>query len=435
MNNREQATFILLGAFLGFMLLNRDLRGSLGGVGKSLLTPKLAIPLLIFASWTAGAVGVARTVGLWTSGLAASTVLWFLFVGMAWFINVADAGKDREFFKRRVVEAVSIGALFEFFVNLEVMALPIEIVFQMALIFVVLLDAHVHRQHELKAVARVTTGVLALFTAGLTIYSVQRLIDDWHKLALQDVVNQLVLPVWLTIAAVPCVYLIALYAGYESLLINLHFWNDRCRPPVRVVAGIVAELRASLIDIDEFRGISAKEAATSKSFKVARQSVRNFRRERAKGKAAQAEARERLRRYVGVPGVDSDGLTRDRREFAATKEALRWLATCHMGWYQNEDRSDTYRTDLLTVLGDFVRQGLPDNHGLVMKVRKDGQAWYAYRVTPSGHAFGIGAVGAPPSQWNYDGTRPPTSFPSAKRGWSSFMEPDRPEWREEQPTE
>jgi len=225
MNNREQATFILLGVFLGFMLLNRDLRGSLGGVGKSLLTPKLAIPLLIFASWTAGAVGVARTVGLWTSGLAASTVLWFLFVGMAWFINVADAGKDREFFKRRVVEAVSIGALFEFFVNLEVMALPIELVFQMALIFVVLLDAHVHQQHELKAVARVTTGVLALFTAGLTIYSVQKLIDDWHKLALQDVVNQLVLPVWLTIVAVPFVYLLALYAGYESLLINLHFWN------------------------------------------------------------------------------------------------------------------------------------------------------------------------------------------------------------------
>jgi hypothetical protein len=106
-----------------------------------------------------------------------------------------------------------------------------------------------------------------------------------------------------------------------------------------------------------------------------------------------------------------------------------------MGWYQREDRPNRYRPDLLAVLDDFSRQGLPGDHAITMKVRKDGQAWYAYRKTPSGRVFGIGADGAPPSQWFYDGTKAPQSYPAAGPGWSSFMESDRPEWSEEPETE
>jgi hypothetical protein len=136
-----------------------------------------------------------------------------------------------------------------------------------------------------------------------------------------------------------------------------------------------------------------------------------------------------------MEGTEGAGLQLDRREFAATKDALRWLATCQMGWYQNEDRPDTYRDDLLTVIGDFLLQGLPEPHAIVMKVRKDGQAWYAYRTTPSGYVFGIGASGKPPSKWFWDGPTPPPGYPSKKSGWTSAMDPhERPEWGVESAT-
>ena len=76
------------------------------------------------------------------------------------------------------------------------------------------------------------------------------------------------------------------------------------------------------------------------------------------------------------------------------------------------------------------QQGLPEPHGIVMKVCKDGQAWYAYRATPAGHIFGIAASEKPP-QWFLDGSRPPSGYPSKKSGWTSSMELERPEWREE----
>jgi hypothetical protein len=96
-----------------------------------------------------------------------------------------------------------------------------------------------------------------------------------------------------------------------------------------------------------------------------------------------------------------------KREFEQTRQALQWLATCHMGWYQRDEDGGFYRPELLDRLGnDFTRQGLPADHGIVIHVRRDGQAWYAYRQAITGWVFAIGASEAPPSQWLYDGAVP-----------------------------
>jgi hypothetical protein len=432
MDNRELATFILLGLSFVFVVV----KVPLGNVLKALLAPKVAALLLFFAGWIALAVWLAHLFGLWTNDLFASTVLWFLFVGMAWFLHINDASKDADFFKRRVIEAVGIGAMLEFFVNLEVMPLPAELVFQLALIFVVAVDTYARHQPEFKSVARLTTGALVTFTIGLIIFTIVQLVESWHSIQPQDVANDFLLPIWLTLVAVPFLYVIALFAGYESLFLNMKFWNDGHWPALRSVAGVMAELRFSLIDINGFRGVRARTASISGSFAESRQAVHHFKQTRAEEQAARANARARLFQYTGATGVDEDGLVLDRREFAQTKKALRWLATCHQGWYQRDDRIDAYRSDLLKMLGDFADYGLSENHGgIAMKVRKDGQAWYAYRVTPSGHVFGIGADGPPPSEWYYDGPKPPRSFPTANGGWTSFMQPDPQEWREEPPVD
>ncbi len=141
-------------------------------------------------------------------------------------------------------------------------------------------------------------------------------------------------------------------------------------------------------------------------------------------------AKQRLTDYAGVEGVDEDGRQLDRREFQATKRSLEWLALCHAGHYRNRK---VFSREILSVVGSFERQGLPDPHGIVMKVRRDGQAWFAYRKTVTGYYFAIGAVGDPNIYWYYDGNKPPSGFPSDKGGWSSHFGDIRDEWREESP--
>lgn len=77
-----------------------------------------------------------------------------------------------------------------------------------------------------------------------------------------------------------------------------------------------------------------------------------------------------------------------------------------MGHYRNRDHR--YRPDLLPIVESHFRSdGLPENHGMKMRVSADGQSWYATRQTPSEWWFAIGAAGPPPDEWFYDGPHPP----------------------------
>lgn len=63
-----------------------------------------------------------------------------------------------------------------------------------------------------------------------------------------------------------------------------------------------------------------------------------------------------------------------------------------------------------------------------MKVRGDGQAWFAWRRTTTGWVFGIGAKGPPPSEWFYEGPEPPKGYPDSGPGWGSNAFERGPNW-------
>ena len=438
MNNREAATFILLGAAFVWMLWLPPVRASMRSLARQLFWSKLTVALVAYLAAIGAAVFGAWRLSLWTTDLLAATVLWFLLTGFAWFINLDGAGKDDDFFKRRFLETLGFAAFFEFFVNAQTLPLGCEIVGQVGLIFVVMLNVVAGGEPRFRPVARLTTGLLAAASLGLAGFTAASLVSNWPTVDKAGLLRELLMPVWLAAAVIPYLYLVAFYVGYELLFVRLSFMNDRRPPSVRAKIGLLLGLRGSLVDVGGFRGSFAWEAAQSEDIRTALHQVRSFKRQREAEALARTQARRRLADNAGRHGVDESGLVIDRREFARTKDALRWLATCHMGWYRREDRPNEYRRDLLDILvaADSKQLAFASDSPIVSKVRKDGQAWYAYRRTPSGHVFGMGADGPPPSQWFYDGTTPPDGYPRQRgRGWTESMSPDRPEWRGEPETE
>ncbi len=73
-------------------------------------------------------------------------------------------------------------------------------------------------------------------------------------------------------------------------------------------------------------------------------------------------------------------------------------------------------------------RGLPADHGISMVVSGSGQSWYAWRQTPSGFFFAIGAPGAPPDQRFYEGMEPPHGFPGVSGDWSLPPHERGPNW-------
>lgn len=101
----------------------------------------------------------------------------------------------------------------------------------------------------------------------------------------------------------------------------------------------------------------------------------------------------------------------DQREFRETRDALQWLATCQMGWYQREEDGGRYRDDMLAIQNnDFTRYGLLLDHGITLRVSKDGQAWFAIRRTVAGWVFAIGASEAPQTNGCTTARRRPLAF-------------------------
>ncbi len=426
-DNRQLATIVLLAAFFAWALSRRDVRGSAGQLARQFINPRICISFLLYGSWLVGLHWLARHMGLWNSRLIGESIFWAGASGFALLLlSATDAGKQDNFFRTRIVDAIKFGAFFEFFLNIKSFNLIGELLFLPVVVLLVGVRTVAAHDDKQAGVRKLMDGLLSLVTLGLLIYTVTYLVQDWSQVDKGQEVRKLLMPIWLTLGAMPFAFVFALIAVYGQVFTRMKMTTDRRRTTVRARLGVILALRTRLLDIQAFAGQYAKQAGRVRTVRGGIEAVRDFRANRA-AIAAEEQARlDRLEVYAGIEGVDETGRQLDRREFDETKDALRWIATCHMGWYNRRKR---YRRDLMTFVNDFTLQGLPGEHNVVMKVRKGGQAWYAYRRTATGWVLGIGANKGTPDQWFYDGPEPPTSYPAPGHGWGEAVHMETVNWQ------
>lgn len=430
MTSREAASVTLLALFALWALTVPGVRGSVWSILKGLMSSLGAI-LALYLLWLGAVVGVAWRLGYWSPTLLGGTTLWMFLVGLSWFFNSNDASRDDDFFKKRLLHALSVGALVEFFVNIEPMPYPVELLVQVILTFLTLMTLDAIYTDETRPVQRAFEWLVGLVGFGLFAYVTYGIVQHWRTYDPVSLRNELLLPVWLTIGVIPFLYGLAYWMVIQSVANRMTVFADG-RTPWRSILGVALLYKGRLVELNAFNGLPQRRAAEANKLASGWSEATIARAERRAEIADAAAARQRLVDLAGVTGVDEHGRLLDRREFAATKRSLRWIATCHSGQYRKKDR---YRRDLMTMFSDFEREGIPGEHGIQMKVRQDCQAWYAYRQTPCGHYFGIGNVGTPNGEWYYDGPTAPRGYPSKKTGWTNCLEPDRLEWRGEAVTE
>jgi hypothetical protein len=417
LNNREWAILIWLAVLLVWLLLGKKSRAALASAVRTFCTPNILIPVSLLLGYVGIEVWLGAWLSLWRLELIKETVVWFLATGFALFLNFNKVATERHYFRNRMLAAFGLVVFLEFFTNLFVLNLVAELLLQpfLALLGMMTVVAAARREH--RPAKRLAEGLLIATVLALLAFNVQQVVVNWDEIDRGLAIRQLALPMWMTVGLLPFVYFMSLYSNYELAFkwIGFRGQGDRwSRLRAKAVLILETHLRTKLVH--RFNMYWGRQAAAARSFRAARQVVKDFReREKAKVQAL-ADAQENLKRYAGVDGEDEDGGRLDRREFKETTDALRWLATCQMGWHRN--RGGRYRTDLLERMSnDFSRQGLPEEHGIAMRVRDDGQAWYAWRRTVTGWVFAIGAAGPPPDQWEYDRAEPPSGFPGEDPAW------------------
>lgn len=429
-NNREWALLLWVLVLLGWAIYRDETRASLRQVLTTAANVKILIPLMGLLAWTAGLVYAGWRVGLWEPNLASSTVLWFVTAGLVLFGNLNEVSKKENYFRRKALATLELGVFVHTYSELFVLSLAAELVLQPFFALLGGMSVVAAQRDEHKPVKRLVDAVVIIGSLVILAFVTHRLVTDWDSIEKGSLFAQLALPVWLTLGVLPFIYLVGTYATYETAFTRINFrskgtWRDRLRSKLVLMASFHVKAR----ELGAFSGAWQFRLAEAGSFAQAREVVRDFGRSERERQREAEEAERRLERYAGDPGVDEEGRRLDRREFEETTSALRWLATCQMGWYRN--RGGRYREDLLEILDDdFPRHGLPKPSGIIMEVSEAGDSWYAWRRTVTGWVFAIGAAGPPPDQWEYDGPEPPPGFPGEDPSWGSapFSMDANPNW-------
>jgi hypothetical protein len=379
-----------------------------------LVRGKIAVLLLAYASWTAGAVAVASRFGFWDAGFLKDTLVWFAVPGMALLFGFQKAYQGQGFYGRTLVRVIGLTALVEFYVTLGAFDLWVELLLLPALVLLSGMSAVAGMKPETRAVKQFVDRLTALVGVLLLIATAAYLVRNWEQLDKSALALTFVLPIWLTVATLPFVFLFSLLANYETTFVRIDFFaHDNPKGRRRAKLALLTTYGLRNRELHRFAGLGPQELARAESWVEARRIIAFY---RAKARLEDVEKdlkAKRVARYAGVSGTDWEGQPRDQREFEDTKRALNDLHMFHSPQHKN----GRYREDIMTVVGGLLSKTFPESE-IVMTIGPKARSWWAWRRTEGGWVFGIGANGAPPDEWTWRGPEPPKRGPGPGTGWT-----------------
>lgn len=382
---------------------------------------KVTSPFATLIAYYVALIWGASRIDLWTWSQTVPTVLWFG-VAIGALFSLSNAIRERDFFRKLALRAFAWTTIIEVVVGTFVLGLGWEILLLILALPLTLLSVTAkHMGHARMASA--FDWCLALLGFGLLAYSVYNIVTHWSELDHLNLVRNLFLPVWLTLALVPFMYGFAVYAAFESPLRRISAAEAPVLVKMRSRLALLGAFRGRPDLIDGFRHYQVTQLLKARSLREANAVVDQYVRRTYKREREDEVASLRLEAYAGEEGSYPDGRRLDQREFEGTRNLLDFLATCQMGHHRN--RGGRYKIEILA-FADGPKYGLPGDHGVQMEVADDGQSWWAHRRTVTGWVFAIGSQGSPPDSWKFDGPEPPQGGPGQAPGWSSTLTGDRP---------
>ncbi|MGB1582389.1 MAG: hypothetical protein ACPHCI_01220 [Solirubrobacterales bacterium] len=412
LNNRELALLAWALVAIAAGTIWCVLQAEIGEVMKLDVPISLLVAALLLLTWMGTVVALASSIGAWNIALVPDTIFWFLGFAVVQMVRVVTSSDQKHAFKTAALDAVGVTVFIEVFLNLRVFSFPIEVILVLVLSLAILIFELSVEDPKLRLVTMVSGSVLAAVAIGVSVNVFVHL-DEVNSV---DALRAFALPIWLSAAAIPFFLAISFYALYHHVVRMAVGGQHDLRAGLRVKTALLTRPRVILQESPSFSIYWGNQLASAASVEGAQRVLDDFLEARAKDARAEKQKAEQLVVNAGVDGEDIYGARLDQRQFIETKRALTALATAQMGWYRN--RGGHYRPELAHLLKPrFVREGLPEDHGVTLHVHDDGQSWWAWRRTTTGWCFAVGANEPPPNLWEFDGPSPPSGFPGESSEW------------------
>lgn len=226
-NNREIATAFWIIVFLLFVLKKTKVRESIFRLFKSFVTPKILIPFIAYFVYVSLALIFLQKIGYWNTDFIKDSIYWFLFAGIVILGKSAANPVPNNFWKRSVQDHFSIIVILTFLINLYTFSLPIEFLLVPLSFFIVTTGTITEFNPEHSDVASFIHIIQAIFGWFILVAAVVKAISDFQMLASTETLKQFFLPIVMTIAVLPFMYLISIYVIYDKLWVWSRYKQPR----------------------------------------------------------------------------------------------------------------------------------------------------------------------------------------------------------------
>ncbi len=231
LSNREIAIPIWSIMGIVFAIRKQPVREALGACHRAFRNAKVWSTFVLFAFYIIACTAAASIIGLWNSALLKDSVLWFFFSGFVLLLNAVDGAKKPQFFRQTLRGLVSISATFIFIVNLESFTLPVELVLQPLSFGIMMCILVSQTEEKYRTVHNLLVTIMTLIICGTMYNTIRILAHERNNIDYGNVTKLFALPVWLTLVAIPIVFLFALIATYEDVIVRMSFRaRDRSVP-------------------------------------------------------------------------------------------------------------------------------------------------------------------------------------------------------------
>ncbi len=182
---------------------------------------KIAVAVVGLFAYLTLEVWLGAFVGLWKTDLVTDTIFWIVASGFSFFIDATQAGCDRHFFLRHLIESLGVAVAIGFFINIFPLSLWAEVLLVPLLATLALTAQVAETEDEPRQVARYLNSILKLILLLLAFRVVVLLAKDWTAINKGELIRSFLLPTWLAIGLTPYVFLLAVVSSYEQLFLEL----------------------------------------------------------------------------------------------------------------------------------------------------------------------------------------------------------------------
>lgn len=232
-STREIALMFWGVILLVLLSIRKSTRDSVLNVGKALFHKKLIFALCTLLLYACLIIVVLVYIRFFDISLFKDTVKWFLFSGIALFMEVKKAD-NKIYFLKQIKHQIRFIIIYEFLFNTytlsllgELIFIPIVYIFR----FIVAFSPNTFtKEDDSKRIVTLIKYILIIIRIIMMCYVLYRTITGYELLLTTSNFKSLFLPVILLIMTIPYFYFLALYMNYDSLIgtvKNLHKNDDQ----------------------------------------------------------------------------------------------------------------------------------------------------------------------------------------------------------------